>query len=62
MSGTKLRLVIEMAATRPRDARALAGVVADYAEEQFETFTMEHGRPMSMRSWIVKPTKSGEFQ
>lgn len=59
---TKMRLIVEIEAAKRTDARDLAGVVEDYAEEQFERLTMERGRPMSMRSWIVKPTKTGEFQ
>ena len=58
----KLRLIIEIDAMRPRDANAIASVISDYADEQFEVYTMEHGRPMGLRSWVQKPTKNGDFQ
>ena len=57
----KLRLIIEIDATRPRDANAVADVISDYADEQFEVYTMEHGRPMGLRSWIIKPRRDGTF-
>ncbi len=58
----RLRLIIEIDAMRPRDANAVANVISDYADEQFEVYTMEHGRPMGLRSWIVKPNKGGTFK
>lgn len=59
---TKMRLIVEIEAAKPTDARDLASVIEDYAEEQLETLTMDRGRPIAMRSWIVKPTKTGEFR
>lgn len=51
----RLRLIIEIDAIRPKDAKDLAAVVSDYADEQFEVMTTERGRPMSMHSWEEKP-------
>ncbi len=58
----KLRLVIEIDAMRPKDARDLAGVIDDYAEEQFEVITMDRGRPMSLRSWRERQDSKGKFR
>jgi hypothetical protein len=52
-----LRLVFEIYAHRPEDARDLAGVIEDYAEEQFEELTILRGRPMTMTSRQEKPGK-----
>lgn len=58
---SKLRLIIEIDAARPRDAKVLAEEISDAVDGKFEDYTMEHGRPMSLRSWIVKPNKKGQF-
>ena len=43
----ELCLVIRVQA-RKRDAERLLGLLEDYADEQFEAYTTEHGRPMNM--------------
>lgn len=58
----KLRLVIEIDAVRPKDARDLAGVIGDYADEQFEVITTDRGRPMSLRSWHERQDSKGKFR
>ena len=44
-------LVIRCAG-RPKDIERLLGSVSDYADEQFEVYTSEHGRPMGLVSWL----------
>lgn len=58
----RMRLIIEIDATRPKDANDLANVVIDYADEQFEVLTTERGRAMSMNSWIIKPGPDGRYK
>ena len=48
---SEICLVVRVSAYRKRDAEKLLGVISDYADEQFEAYTMEHGRPMNMVSW-----------
>ena len=43
-------LIVRVASSQ-RDADKFLGVVSDYADEQFEQYTMDHGRPMNMVSW-----------
>jgi hypothetical protein len=49
---TELCLVVRIAASKRRDAERLAGVISDYADEQFEAYTTDHGRPMTLVSYI----------
>ena len=37
---------------RPKDVTRVLEVVSDYADEQFEVYTSEHGRPMGLVSWL----------
>lgn len=60
--GNKIRLIVEIHGSTARAVNALAGLLSDYADEQFEQGTME-GKPLSfMRSWIVKPKRDGQFR
>ena len=58
----KLRLIVEIDASHPKDANYLAGVISDYADDQFEVVSMDRGRSMRLRSWIIKPDKEGFFK
>ena len=39
-------------AGKPKDVERVLGNVSDYADEQFEAYTTEFGRPMQLVSWI----------
>lgn len=47
----ELCLVIRCAG-RKQDTERLLAVVSDYADEQFEVYTTDHGRPMQLVSWM----------
>lgn len=58
----KIRLIVEIHAATPHAAQRLAGVISDYADNQFEAASMD-GKPVQMlRSWTVKPSKEGVFK
>jgi hypothetical protein len=52
----KIRLVVEISASRQKDAHRLAAVIGDYADEQLKVMT-DRGRVMTLRSWIWKPNQ-----
>ena len=37
---------------RQKDVERVLGAVSDYADEQFEVYTTEVGRPMALVSWV----------
>ena len=58
----KLRLIIEIDAMRPKAAMALAELISDRADSDFEDATsLPNAKPMSLRSWIIKPGRDGKF-
>lgn len=37
---------------KPKDVDRVLGAISDYADEQFEVYTTDHGRPMQLVSWV----------